>query len=90
MDQYQPLPPVLQETSPSVINWQDYEGRTAIHFAVAVENSAVVEFLLNFQLEPCEVDRLDNTFRTPLHWAAQLGKLFWFCLKMSHTDGILN
>jgi len=66
---------ILLETSPSVINWQDYEGRTAIHFAVAVENTATVEYLLNFQPIICEVDRLDNTFRTPLHWAAQLGNV---------------
>ena len=63
----------IQESSPSTLNWQDYEGRTALHFAVAHENVAAVQALLNFEQEKCELDRLDNTFRTPLHWAAQLG-----------------
>jgi len=55
------------------LNWQDYEGRTALHFAVAHENLAAVQTILNFEQEKCELDRLDNTFRTPLHWASQLG-----------------
>ena len=37
---------VLQETAPSVINWQDYEGRTALHLAVADGNEAVVDALV--------------------------------------------
>ena len=38
---------VSQETTPSVINWQDYEGRTALHLAVADGNAAVVKNLVS-------------------------------------------
>ena len=36
----------LQDTTPSVINWQDYEGRTALHLAVADGNELVVKLLV--------------------------------------------
>jgi len=61
----------ILETSPSVINWQDYEGCTALHLAVAGGNEAVVLSLIS--LESCDVNALDNMFRTPLHWAAVFG-----------------
>lgn len=35
-----------QETTPSVIDWQDYDGRTALHLAVADGNEAVVKVLV--------------------------------------------
>ncbi|KAM8825900.1 inversin isoform 2-T2 [Synchiropus picturatus] len=57
----------------SLLNWQDYEGRTPLHFAVADGNEAVVEVLTSY--EGCNVTAYDNLFRTPLHWAALLGKL---------------
>ena len=69
-----------------MLTWQDYEGRTAIHYAVAVENIEVVEHLLSIEEISAVLDRPDNSFRTPLHWAAQLGedifyeyldKLYW-------------
>ena len=59
------------ETAPSVINWPDYEGCTALHLAVAGGNEAVVSSLII--LESCDVNALDNMFRTPLHWAAVFG-----------------
>ncbi|XP_071376347.1 inversin [Centroberyx affinis] len=55
----------------SLLNWQDYEGRTPLHFAVADGNEAVVEVLTSY--EGCSVTAYDNLFRTPLHWAALLG-----------------
>ncbi|KAM9805995.1 inversin isoform X2 [Syngnathus typhle] len=55
----------------SLLNWQDYEGRTPLHFAVADGNEAVVELLTSY--EGCNVTAYDNLFRTPLHWAALLG-----------------
>uniref|UniRef100_K1PRS0 Inversin n=1 Tax=Magallana gigas TaxID=29159 RepID=K1PRS0_MAGGI len=61
----------ILETTPSVINWQDYEGRTALHLAVADGNEAIVRALTS--VENCNVSALDNMFRTPLHWAAVLG-----------------
>jgi len=39
----------IQETTPSVINWQDYEGCTALHLAVADGNEAVVAALVNIR-----------------------------------------
>lgn len=62
---------LILDTTPSVINWQDYEGRTALHLAVADGNAAVVKALV--AVENCNVSALDNMFRTPLHWAAVLG-----------------
>jgi len=61
----------ILETSMSVINWQDYEGCTALHLAVAGGNEAVVLSLIS--QESCDVNALDNMFRTPLHWAAVFG-----------------
>ncbi|XP_075868643.1 inversin isoform X2 [Nelusetta ayraudi] len=55
----------------SLLNWQDYEGRTPLHFAVADGNEAVVEVLTSYK--GCNVTAYDNLFRTPLHWAALLG-----------------
>eukprot|EP00066_Takifugu_rubripes_P014703 XP_011603969.1 PREDICTED: inversin isoform X2 [Takifugu rubripes] len=55
----------------SLLNWQDYEGRTPLHFAVADGNEAVVKVLTSYQ--GCNVTAYDNLFRTPLHWAALLG-----------------
>lgn len=65
----------MQEAAPteSLLNWQDYEGRTPLHFAVADGNEAVVEVLTSYQ--GCNVTAYDNLFRTPLHWAALLGKM---------------
>jgi hypothetical protein len=37
----------MQKTTPNVINWQDYEGCTALHLAVADGNEAVVAALVN-------------------------------------------
>ncbi|XP_052235623.1 inversin-like isoform X2 [Dreissena polymorpha] len=62
---------LILDTTPSVINWQDYEGRTALHLVVADGNEAVVKALV--AVENCNVSALDNMFRTPLHWAAVLG-----------------
>ncbi|XP_028909910.1 inversin isoform X2 [Ornithorhynchus anatinus] len=55
----------------SLLNWQDYGGRTALHFAVADGNLAVVDVLTSYGT--CNVTPYDNLFRTPLHWAALLG-----------------
>ncbi|XP_037532229.1 inversin [Nematolebias whitei] len=55
----------------SLLNWQDYEGRTPLHFAVADGNEAVVKVLTSYK--GCNVTAYDNLFRTPLHWAALLG-----------------
>ncbi|XP_052235059.1 inversin-like isoform X4 [Dreissena polymorpha] len=62
---------LILDTTPSVINWQDYEGRTALHLVVADGNEAVVKALV--AVDNCNVSALDNMFRTPLHWAAVLG-----------------
>lgn len=64
----------VQEAAPteSLLNWQDYEGRTPLHFAVADGNEAVVDVLTSY--EGCNVTAYDNLFRTPLHWAALLGE----------------
>ena len=40
---------VSKETTPTVINWQDYEGRSALHLAVADGNEEIVQALVRFQ-----------------------------------------
>ncbi|XP_071941669.1 inversin-like isoform X2 [Antedon mediterranea] len=62
---------LLLEREASVINWQDYEGRTALHLAVADGSETIVQILID--VESSNVSALDNMFRTPLHWAAVLG-----------------
>jgi ankyrin repeat protein len=37
---------LIKAATPSVINWQDYEGCTALHLAVADGNEAVVAALV--------------------------------------------
>ncbi|KAK2142467.1 hypothetical protein LSH36_951g03000 [Paralvinella palmiformis] len=64
---------IILDTAPSVINWQDYEGRTALHLAVADGNEAIVQALNKQKSLECNVSAFDNMFRTPLHWAAVLG-----------------
>lgn len=72
----------MQDAAPteSLLNWQDYEGRTPLHFAVADGNEAVVEVLTSY--EGCSVTAYDNLFRTPLHWAALLGTQITFKAKI--------
>jgi len=40
---------LLLETTPSVMNWQDYEGRTPLHLAVEIGNDAVVLLLVIYK-----------------------------------------
>ena len=65
-----PLSP--QEHDMDVINWPDVEGRAAIHLAAAHQNSAKVKVLLS--TGRCNISLMDNIGRSPLHWAAVLGK----------------
>ncbi|CAL4063591.1 unnamed protein product, partial [Meganyctiphanes norvegica] len=62
---------ILISTAPSSVNWQDYDGITALHLAVAEAQQDTVEVLLG--VTKCKVDICDNQFRTPLHWAANRG-----------------
>ncbi|KAL0605985.1 Inversin, partial [Plecturocebus cupreus] len=66
-----PRPPKDAAPTESLLNWQDYEGRTPLHFAVADGNVTVVDVLTSY--ESCNITSYDNLFRTPLHWAALLG-----------------
>ncbi|CAG2222611.1 INVS [Mytilus edulis] len=61
----------FEETTPTVINWPDYEGRTSLHLAVADGNESIVKVLIS--VVNSNISALDNMFRTPLHWAAVLG-----------------
>ena len=63
---------VLLEAGPKVANWQDYEGRTPLHLAVADSFVDVVEVLLKH--DKIQINALDANFRSALHWAAVLGK----------------
>ncbi|KAF7227253.1 inversin isoform X1 [Nothobranchius furzeri] len=74
----------------SLLNWQDYEGRTPLHFAVADGNEAVVKLLTSYK--GCNVTAYDNLFRTPLHWAALLGhaKIVHLLLERNISGTILS
>ena len=63
----------LQEAAPSIVNLQDTEGRTALHYAVASANMSVITTLVTTPGVYCNVSAIDYMFRTPLHWAAVLG-----------------
>lgn len=62
---------ILISSAPSSVNWQDYDGITALHLAVAEVQQDTVEVLIS--VDKCKVDICDNQFRTPLHWAANRG-----------------
>ncbi|KAH6933041.1 hypothetical protein HPB50_011703 [Hyalomma asiaticum] len=64
---------LLLDAEPSLTGWQDYQGCTPLHLAVASGTMAVVDFLT--QRSSDELNALDDLFRTPLHWAAILGRL---------------
>lgn len=52
------------------------EGRTAVHLAVAQQNEpAVKALLLN---DKCDLSVQDNVKRSPLHWAAVLGLIYFY------------
>lgn len=53
--------------APSSVNWQDYDGITALHLAVAEARKDIVDVILS--VPKCNVDLTDNHFRTALHWA---------------------
>lgn len=78
-----------------MINWQDYDGRTALHLAVSEGVEYVVQvlvscicllnllwnvwnlincFIVQIANYQCKISAMDNLFRTPLHWAAVLGR----------------
>ncbi|XP_075245472.1 uncharacterized protein LOC142339358 isoform X2 [Convolutriloba macropyga] len=58
----------LVDHMPSVVNWQDHDGRTSLHLAVAEGSYNLVKTLI--ATDGCKLSCLDNQFRTPLHWAA--------------------
>lgn len=53
--------------APSSVNWQDFDGITALHLAVAEARKDTVDVILSVQ--NCNVALTDNQFRTALHWA---------------------
>ncbi|XP_077564056.1 uncharacterized protein LOC144179539 isoform X2 [Haemaphysalis longicornis] len=63
---------LLLECEASLVGWQDYRGCTPLHLAVASGTLPVIDLLTSWS--ECEVNALDDLFRTPLHWAAILGR----------------
>lgn len=55
-----------------ILNTKDSDGRTALHLAVAADNKRFVRYLTS--RDDCLLSELDHMQRTPLHWAAILGK----------------
>ena len=71
-----------------MINWQDYEGRQALHCAVTDSTDAVVAAIIKYssilpkkkndcvssRSPSCMLNALDNRLRSALHWAALVGR----------------
>lgn len=63
---------LLIDHSPNTLNWQDFEGRTPLHLAVANGDISACDALLNSRR--CQLNITDHNSCTALHLAAQLGK----------------
>ena len=63
---------LLNLGSSSLINWQDHEGRTALHTAIKEANKHVADLLIS---KNADVKLSDNKARSALHWASQSGFL---------------
>ncbi|XP_067857758.1 ankyrin repeat domain-containing protein 55 [Heptranchias perlo] len=58
--------------SPSIINYDDENGKTSVHIAAAAGYSDIIYELA--RIPECNLQTLDVDDRTPLHWAAAAGK----------------
>ncbi|XP_075596109.1 ankyrin repeat domain-containing protein 55 [Balearica regulorum gibbericeps] len=57
---------------PSIINYDDENGKTCMHIAAAAGYSDIISELA--KVPACNLQALDVDDRTPLHWAAAAGK----------------
>ncbi|XP_048360670.1 ankyrin repeat domain-containing protein 55 isoform X2 [Sphaerodactylus townsendi] len=57
---------------PSIINYDDENGKTCLHIAAAAGYSDIISELA--KVPECNLQALDVDDRTPLHWAAAAGK----------------
>ncbi|XP_075303064.1 ankyrin repeat domain-containing protein 55 isoform X1 [Opisthocomus hoazin] len=57
---------------PSIINYDDENGKTCMHIAAAAGYSDILSELA--KVPECNLQALDVDDRTPLHWAAAAGK----------------
>ncbi|NXG13799.1 ANR55 protein, partial [Grallaria varia] len=57
---------------PSIINYDDENGKTCMHIAAAAGYSDIITELA--KVPKCNLQALDVDDRTPLHWAAAAGK----------------
>lgn len=64
---------ILIDKSPGTVRSQDKCGFSALHYAVSVNNASFIELLL--RSKHCNTNVLDNSYRTPLHWACKLNLL---------------
>ncbi|XP_007890429.1 ankyrin repeat domain-containing protein 55 [Callorhinchus milii] len=60
------------QLGPSVINYDDENGKTCVHIAAAAGYSDIICELA--RIPECNLQALDVDDRTPLHWAAAAGK----------------
>ncbi|XP_062898171.1 ankyrin repeat domain-containing protein 55 [Mobula hypostoma] len=58
--------------TPSIINYDDENGKTSVHIAAAAGYSDIIYELA--RIPECNLQSLDVDDRTPLHWAAAAGK----------------
>lgn len=58
-------------SKPETLNTQDYEGKTALFYAVLLDHFETVKKLLDMGANPCIVDYRN---RSPLYWAARAAR----------------
>ncbi|XP_072848843.2 ankyrin repeat domain-containing protein 55 isoform X3 [Pogona vitticeps] len=71
---------------PSIINYDDENGKTCVHIAAAAGYSDIISELA--KVPECNLQALDVDDRTPLHWAAAAGKAD--CVKVLLQLGVDN
>ncbi|XP_071452075.1 inversin-like [Hetaerina americana] len=80
---------ILLENSLGPLNWNDNEGRCALHLAVAdqPDGSEIVKILVKYGKF---MQVRDKVGRTPVHWAAILGKSHTLMILLAHFPDILS
>ncbi|XP_064641028.1 transient receptor potential cation channel subfamily A member 1-like isoform X2 [Lineus longissimus] len=94
--QYDVLQPVLQGThghfeemngARTIVDWKDNMDQTALHYAAAIGNTAILQRLLEFGANPSQTD-LEG--KTPLHIASEKGNIGCAESLVAASKGELN
>ena len=64
--------------APTSINWQDFEGVSALHLAVFKGSLEIIDTILS--TKHFDLEQMDNQFRTALFWACCRLVIFCKCI----------